>query len=70
MITTDEITSIGKFHKTHALKGELNAMLDIDAEFLDTEHPLIMDIDGIFVPFYCETVRPKSHFSSLVKLQG
>lgn len=70
MITIEEITPIGKFHKTHALKGELNAVLDIDAEFLDTEHPLIVNVDGIFVPFYCESVRPKGHFASLVKIQG
>ncbi|MCM1290651.1 MAG: ribosome maturation factor RimM [Prevotella sp.] len=69
MITRADITPIGKFHKTHALKGELNAVLDIDAEFLDRTHPLIVDVDGIYVPFYCESVRPKGHFSSLVKLQ-
>lgn len=70
MITRAEIRPIGKFHKTHALHGELNAVLDIDADFLDMEHPLIVDVDGIYVPFYCESVRPKGHFSSLVKLQG
>lgn len=70
MITRAEISPIGKFHKTHALKGELNAVLDVEADFIDTKRPLIVDIDGIFVPFYCDSVRPKGHFSSLVKLQG
>lgn len=70
MIKRSEITLIGKFHKTHALMGELNAVLDIDASFLDTIHPLIVDIDGIFVPFYCESVRQKGTFSSLIKIQG
>lgn len=70
MIKREELTSIGKFHKTHALKGELNAVLEIDGSFMDSEHPLIMDVDGIYVPFYCESVRPKGQFSSLVKLDG
>lgn len=71
MITKNEITAIGSFQRTHALKGELNAMLDIDADFLFTpDVPLIVEIDGIYVPFFAESVRPKGHFSSLVKLKG
>lgn len=70
MIERTDITEIGKFHKTHGLKGELNAVLDIDATFIDKERPLILDMDGIFVPFYADSVRPKGHFSSLVKLHG
>ena len=58
MIYSTDIEQIGKFLKTHALKGELNAQLEIDADFLRPEIPIIMDIDGIFVPFYPESVRP------------
>ena len=29
-----------------------------------------MDIDGIFVPFYIESIRPKGSFSYLVKFDG
>ncbi|MEE1021855.1 MAG: ribosome maturation factor RimM [Muribaculaceae bacterium] len=70
MITPDSIEEIGKFLKTHALKGELNAQLDIDASFIDPDTPLIVSLEGIFVPFFPESVRPKGHFASLVKLQG
>lgn len=70
MIDRTDISEIGKFHKTHGLKGELNAALDIDADFISPERPLIVDVDGIFVPFYPDSVRPKGHFSSLVKLHG
>lgn len=70
MIERTEISEIGKFHKTHGLKGELNAALDIDADFISSDRPLIVDVDGIFVPFYPDSVRPKGHFSSLVKLHG
>lgn len=70
MIEEKEITAIGKFQKTHALKGELNAMLDVEPEYLEDGYPAIIDIDGIYVPFYAAGVRPKGTFSYLVKLDG
>lgn len=70
MIRKDEITSIGKFLKTHALKGELNAVFDIDPLDLQPQMPLITEMEGIFVPFYMDSIRSKGHFASLVKLHG
>ena len=70
MIELHDIVAIGKFHKTHALKGELNVVLDIDTDFIDNDTPLIIDVDGIFTPFYPDSVRPKGEQSSLVKLHG
>lgn len=70
MIKEEEIIEIGKFQKTHALKGELNALLDVDSEYLTDGHPVIIDVDGIYVPFYADTVRPKGTFSYLIKLNG
>lgn len=70
MIDSSEITSVGKFQKTHALKGELNALLEVDYEGLDDSVPLIVDMDGIYVPFYVEGIRGKGQFASLVKLSG
>ncbi|MDE5794913.1 MAG: ribosome maturation factor RimM [Muribaculaceae bacterium] len=70
MIKEDEITSVGKLLKTHALKGELNMMLDIDPDYLEEGNPAILDIDGIFVPFYADSVRTKGTFSYLVKFEG
>lgn len=70
MIKSEEITSIGKLQKTHALKGELNVLLDIDPEYLEAGNPAIIDIDGIFVPFYAENIRSKGSFSYLVKFDG
>lgn len=70
MITEEEITQVGKLLKTHALKGEMNVLLDIDPEYLSAGNPAIIDIDGIYVPFYAESVRPKGSFSYLVKFQG
>lgn len=70
MIAEEEITQVGKLLKTHALKGEMNVLLDIDPEYLSSGNPAVLDIDGIFVPFYAESVRPKGSFSYLVKFQG
>ncbi len=70
MIGKDDIEAIGKFLKTHALKGELNVQLDIDADFIRPDIPLIVKRDGIPVPFFISSVRPKGHFASLVKLDG
>lgn len=70
MITKDEISAVGTLQKTHALKGELNMLLDIDSEYLTSGNPAIIEIDGIYVPFYAESVRPKGSFSFLVKFDG
>lgn len=70
MIREEEIIEVGKFFKPHGLKGELNVTTIYDAGILEEGYPLIVDIDGIFVPFYAEGVRPKGNFSSLVKLES
>lgn len=70
MIKEDEITSVGKLLKTHALKGELNMLLDIDPGYLEEGNPAILDIDGINVPFYADSIRTKGSFSYLVKFEG
>lgn len=70
MIKAEDIVEIGKFQKTHALKGELNAILDVDEDYAEDAKPFIVDMDGIFVPFYVESIRPKGKESFLVKLKG
>lgn len=70
MIEEKDLTLIGKFMRTHALKGELNAMTEIDDDYFTDDNPLIVDVDGIYVPFYCESIRPKGHYASLIKLIG
>lgn len=70
MISKEDIYEIGKFQKTHALKGELNIILDIDPDYFIEGNPLIVETAGIFVPFYVESIRPKGHTSYLMKLSG
>lgn len=70
MIKEEDISAVGKLLKTHALKGELNVLLDIDPGYLEEGNPAILDIDGIFVPFYADSIRTKGSFSYLVKFEG
>ncbi len=70
MISQNELKEVGKFQKTHALKGELNMLLDIDPEYLTEGNAIVVDIDGIYVPFYATSVRSKGSQSYLVILDG
>ncbi len=70
MIQEEELKAIGKFQKPHALKGELNVILDLDPEYIEEGFPLIVEIDGIYVPFFPDSVRPKGSQSYLIHLKG
>lgn len=70
MIEKDKLVEIGKFQKTHALRGELNAVIDVPLEYVDDENPLIVEMEGIPVPFYAESVREKGSTTCLIKLRG
>ena len=70
MITSEDIISIGKFRKTHALKGELNASLEIDPHYFEEGNPLIVNIDGIYIPFYVKLIREKGKTTDLVLIDG
>lgn len=69
MTETDRLTEIGKFQRTHGLQGELNAVIDYDPELL-LDYPLFVYMDGLPVPFFAESVRPKGATTALVKLEG
>lgn len=71
MIEEKELIPVGKFFRTHALKGELNVITDgYEPQMLEEGFPLIVDMEGIFVPFYAESVRTKGSQGCLVKLDG
>ena len=65
MIRLEEIAPIGIFGKTHGIKGEINLELNIDFDLENTPY-IIVDIDGIFVPFFIEDYRYKSDSVALV----
>lgn len=69
MILPAEITEAGRFNKPHGIKGEISATLDIDVDLAEVKC-LVMDVEGIFVPFFVKSVRPKTAETCLVTLDG
>ena len=60
MIRRDEVYKIGKLGKPHGVKGEITfAITDDVFDRVDAEY-LVLDIDGILVPFYLEEYRFKN----------
>ncbi|MBN2764789.1 MAG: 16S rRNA processing protein RimM [Paludibacteraceae bacterium] len=69
MISTDEILPIGQINKPHGVNGEMSFTFTSDV-FDSEEIPyLIMEIDGIPVPFYIEEYRFKTNSTGLIKFQ-
>ena len=67
-ITEDTLFSAGVFDKPHGIKGEITALPDdgIDAAMLEALGCVVVELDGIFVPFFLRSVRPKSGHSVLL----
>lgn len=70
MIRQEEIVQIGQFNKPHGIDGEITASVDFDINDLKHFSCLIADVDGIFVPFFMNALRPKSSQSLLLKIDG
>ena len=70
MIRREDVYRIGKLGKAHGIKGEVSMMFDDDIfDRMDAEY-LVLDIDGIMVPFFMEEYRFKSQETVLVKFEG
>ncbi|MDO4320804.1 MAG: ribosome maturation factor RimM [Bacteroidales bacterium] len=69
MIRRSDITPIGDIHKPHGIRGELSATLDegIDPRELRC---IVLDIDGIYVPFFIGAARERGTESWLIKIDG
>ncbi len=69
MIKTEELFKIGRFYKPHGVSGEINFAFTDDV-FDRTQAPYwIVEIDGIFVPFFVESYRFRSDSMALVKME-
>lgn len=67
MITSGEITDIGTLGKPHGVNGEINLSADVDPASLTC---IVIDVDGINVPFFFSSVRSRGRDSYLVKIDG
>ena len=68
MINPEDLYKIGEITKSHALKGEV--VFQFTDDIFDTTDAdyLIVEVDGIFVPFFIEEYRFRSNSSALLKL--
>ena len=70
MIRQEEVFKIGKLGKTHGVKGELSFLFDDDVfDRVDADY-LVLDLDGILVPFFIEEYRFRSDSNVILKLEG
>ena len=70
MIKREEVYKIGRLGKVHGVKGEVSFLFDDDVfDRVDTDY-LILDIDGILVPFFIEEYRFKTDSNALMKFDG
>lgn len=67
MIRQDEVYKIGKIGKAHGVKGEVTLRFTDDVfDRIDAEY-LILNVDGILVPFFMDEYRFRSEETALVK---
>ena len=67
MIKREEVYKIGRLGKAHGVKGEVSFQFDDDIfDRVDADY-LVLDIDGILVPFFMEEYRFRNDTVCLVK---
>ena len=70
MITELQLIEVGYITKLHGLKGEMLARIT-DNVINEVEHCpyLVCEMDGIYVPFFLESLRIRSTESALLKFE-
>ncbi len=67
MIRREEVYRIGRLGKAHGVKGEVTLQFTDDVfDRVDAEY-LVLELDGILVPFFMEEYRFRSDTTALVK---
>lgn len=67
MIKSEDVYKIGRIGKTHGVRGEVSFQFDDDIfDRVDAEY-LVLDVDGILVPFFMEEYRFRNDTVCLVK---
>lgn len=69
MLKKEDFVYLGKFLKPHGTKGEIGLQGDIFMLDEDECNFVACDIDGILVPFFFESVRPKNDDTLIVKVE-
>lgn len=67
MIKREDVYKIGRLGKAHGVKGEVSFLFTDDIfDNVDAEY-LVLDVDGILVPFFMEEYRFRNDSVCLVK---
>ena len=70
MIKQEDVYRIGRLGKAHGVKGEISLLCDDDVfDRVDADY-LVLDVDGILVPFFIEEYRFRTDSVVLVKFDG
>ena len=69
MIKQEKVYCIGRLGKTHGVKGEVSLQFDDDIfDRVDADY-LVLELDGILVPFFIEEYRFRSDTVALIKFE-
>ena len=69
MIKQEEVYRIGRLGKTDGVKGEVSLQFDDDIfDRVDADY-LVLELDGILVPFFIEEYRFRSDTVALIKFE-
>lgn len=67
MIKKEEVYKIGRLGKAHGVRGEVTLQFDDDVfDRVDADY-LVLEVDGLLVPFFMEEYRFRSDTTALVK---
>lgn len=69
MILSNELTAIGRLIKPHGIKGEITMRIDCDID-VESLQCIVLNMDGIYVPFFIDSTRPRSSESVLISVSG
>lgn len=70
MIRKEDVYRIGRLGKAHGIKGEVSMQVEDDVfDRVDADY-LVLELDGIMVPFFLEEYRFKTDETALVKFEG
>lgn len=69
MIRKEDVYKIGKLGKAHGVQGEISFMFDDDIFDRSDADYLILELDGILVPFFIEEYRFRSDSTALIKFE-
>jgi 16S rRNA processing protein RimM len=69
MIRLNELTPIGTIYKPHGINGEVSASFDTNVN-PNALRCIVLDCDGIFVPFFINSIRSRGSQAVLMIIDG